>query len=329
MIFRDFRDGRPISPGAARRFAARVWKSAGCAGKLVSGGGNRGDRAGKYVFRAGTFAFWIGSVSIAIFWMAPPAEAICKPGLVRRDGRFVPVSWTPRGSHRSSYPRFASAEKSVRLRYLGHSSFLITGPRGARVLTDPYITVAKPMPDAVTVSNFHETHSQTGPYENKSEVLFGVTPDGKPRAFEKAFRSLRLMAFPQFAEGTDAPFVENTIFIFQAAGVCIAHFGNARLGPSEAQFRALGKIHVALVPIDGGFTVPHEVAAKIVKRIGAKVVIPMHFFGPELPGQFYAALKAEGIDRIEQPKSPEVSFSLRRLPPLTTYMILSPAEDVP
>jgi L-ascorbate metabolism protein UlaG (beta-lactamase superfamily) len=268
---------------------------------------------------------------IAILFMTSAAEAICKPGLVRRDGSFIPVSWIPRGSYLPSGPsgRLALAEKKVRLRYLGHSSFLITGPRGARVLTDPYITVAKPVPEAVTVSNFHETHSQTGPYEDKTQILFGVTSGGKPLAYEKTVRAIRLMSFPQFAEGTDTPFVENTIFIFQVAGVCIAHFGNARLGPSEAQFRALGKIHVVLIPIDGSFTVPHQIAARIVKRIGANVVIPMHYFGPELLGEFYAALKAEGITRIERPKSPEVSFSLRRLPPPTTYMVLTPAEDVP
>ncbi len=279
--------------------------------------------------RAGArYAVFGVSLLSAVVLFASLAEAICKPGLVRRDGSFIPVSWTPRGSQ---FPpaRLAAAQKSVRLRYLGHSSFLITGPEGARVLMDPYFTVVNPTPDAITVSNFHETHSQTAPYEKKAPIYFGVTPEGKPRALEKTFRSLRLMAFPQFAEGTDVPFVENTIFIFQAAGVCIAHFGNARLGPSESQFRALGKIHVVLIPIDGGFTVPHRIAAKIVKRIGANVVIPMHYFGPELPGEFYAALKAEGIDRVKRPKSPEVSFSLRQLPPPTTYMVLSPAEDVP
>ena len=286
------------------------------------------SKAGKNFFSTRNFAVLGGSVLIALLSMTSVAEAICKPGLVRRDGSFIPVSWTPRGSH-PPFGRLASAEKNVRLRYLGHSSFLITGPQGARVLMDPYVTVAKPVPDAVTVSNYHETHSQTGPYENKSRILFGVSSDGKPLAFEKSFRAIRLMSFPQYAEGTETPFVENTIFIFQVAGVCIAHFGNARLGPSDAQFRALGKIHVVLIPIDGGFTVPHPIAAKIVKRIGANVVIPMHYFGPELPGEFYAALRAEGITRLQRPKSPEVSFSLRRLPPPTTYMVLTPAEDVP
>lgn len=265
---------------------------------------------------------------ICVLLLATFAEAICKPGLVRRDGSFIPVSWSL-DSTLNSPERHSAAPKVVRLRYLGHSSFLITGPEGARVLTDPYVTVVTPVPDAVTVSNFHETHSQTGPYEKKSPIYFGVTPEGKPNPFEKSIRSLQLMSFPQFDESTDTSVVENTIFIFQTAGICIAHFGNARLGPSESQFRALGKIHVVLIPIDGGFTVPHRIAARIVKRIGANIVVPMHYFGPELPDEFYAALKAEGINRVVRPTSAEVSFSLRHLPPPTTYMILSPAEDVP
>lgn len=292
-----------------------------------------------FSFPSRSFAAFGLLLIVAFFSFASLAEAICKPGLVRKDGQFIPAKLASHlfiRNHLQSSGKFspflASAQnlKEVRLRYLGHSSFLLTGPQGARVVMDPYvIPITNPLPDAVTVSNFHETHSITGPYEKKAPIFFGVTGDGKPNTIEKVFRSLRVMSFPQLSEGTDTPFVENTIFIFQAAGLCVAHFGNARLGPSESQIRALGKIHVLLLPIDGSFTVPHEVAAKIVKRIGANVVIPMHYFGPELPSQFFAALKAEGIHEMKRPKSAEVVFSLRKLPPPTVYMVLPSVEDVP
>ncbi len=254
------------------------------------------------------------------------SKTICQPGLVRRDGRVIPVAWTaPARPLRAAAP----AGGKVRLHYIAHSSFLITAPNGTRILTDPYYdAVASPPPDVVTVSNYHETHSATGPYEKKKGVtiLYGETPEGRPIPIDRMFGGVRVFAFPQAAEGTAPPIILNTIFVFKVAGLCFAHFGNARFGPSLAQIRALGKIHVMMVPIDGSFTVPHEVAAKLTRRIGPNIVVPMHHVGPELPAQFSAALAIEGIDRIVRAKTSEVTLSLRRLPAPTVYLVM-PSDE--
>ena len=254
--------------------------------------------------------------------LAWAVDGICKPGIVQRDGRFIPVSM--RGGWES-----VRQTREVRLKFLGHSSFLIDAPGGGRAVMDPYvIPVLDPPPDAVTVSNFHETHSMTGPYVGKSEIFFGVTQEGKPNAIDEKFGNLRIASFPQVDGDENNPFVLNTIHVFQAGGLCVAHFGNARFGPSPGQIRALGKIHVLLLPIDGSFTVPHDVAAKIVKRIGPNIVIPMHYFGPELTGEFEKALKAEGITRVLRPQETELVLTRKRLPPPTTYVVL-PDVNVP
>ncbi len=254
--------------------------------------------------------------------LAWAAEGICKPGVVRLDGRFIPVST------RSEWAR-APRSREVRLKFLGHSSFLIEAPGSGRAVMDPYvIPILDPPPDAVTVSNFHETHSMTAPYVGKSEIFFGVTKEGKPNAIDEKFGNLRIASFPQVDGDENRPFVLNTIHVFQAGGLCVAHFGNARFGPSPGQIRALGKIHVLLLPTDGSFTVPHDVAAKIIKRIGPNIVIPMHYFGPELTGEFEKALRAEGINRVIRPKETELVLTRKSLPPPTTYVVL-PDVNVP
>lgn len=267
----------------------------------------------------GLFVFLSIIISSNLVWAV---DGICKPGIVRRDGSFIPVSM------RGGWARVRQA-REVRLKFLGHSSFLIEAPGGGRAVMDPYvIPVLDPPPDAVTVSNFHETHSMTGPYVGKSEIFFGVTKEGKPNAIDEKFGNLRIASFPQVDGDENHPFVLNTIHVFQAGGLCVAHFGNARFGPSPGQIQALGKIHVLLLPIDGSFTVPHDVAAKITKRIGPNIVIPMHYFGPELTGEFERALKAEGITRVIRPKEAELVLTRKRLPPPTTYVVL-PDVNVP
>ena len=280
---------------------------------------SRNRFSAKRIIPPGLFVFFLVSFFPTLLWAA---EGICKPGIVRRDGRFIPVSM------KGSWASVRQAHE-VRLKFLGHSSFLITAPGGARAVMDPYvIPVLDPPPRAVTVSNFHETHSITGPYVGKSEIFFGVTKEGKANPIDRTFGKLRISSFPQVDGAEKFSFVLNTIYVFQAGGLCIAHFGNARFGPSPGQIRELGKIHVLLLPIDGSFTVPHEVAAKIVKRIGPNIVIPMHYFGPELPGEFEKALKVEGIDRVVRPKNTELVLTRKRLPPPTTYVVL-PNVDVP
>lgn len=105
--------------------------------------------------------------------------------------------------------------------------------------------------------------------------------------------------------------------------------GNARFGPSEGQIRALGRIHILLLPIDGWNNIPHEVGAKLIKRIGPNIVVPMHFAGPELSAQFASALKVEGITRVRWAKSPDLDMSLKRFPPPTVFTVMPPAENVP
>ena len=274
------------------------------------------------VRRAALSCFLVLSALIFSSSLAWAVDGICKPGIVRRDGSFIPVSM------RGGWARVRQA-REVRLKFLGHSSFLIVAPGGGRAVMDPYvIPILDPPPDAVTVSNFHETHSMTGPYVGKSEIFFGVTKEGKPNAIDEKFGNLRIASFPQVDGDENHPFVLNTIHVFQAGGLCVAHFGNARFGPSPGQIRALGKIHVLLLPIDGSFTVPHDVAAKITKRIGPNIVIPMHYFGPELTGEFEKALKAEGITRVIRPRETELVLTRKRLPPPTTYVVL-PDVNVP
>ena len=287
--------------------------------KRAASSRERSRFSAKKVFFLGFFASFLILFSSSLLWAA---GGICKPGIVRLDGRFIPASMKGRGAD-------VQKPKAVRLRFLGHSSFLISAPGGGRAVMDPYVVpVLNPPPEAITVSNFHETHSITGPYDGKSEIFFGVTNEGKANPIDRTFGNLRIASFPQVDGSGKFSIVLNTIYVFQAGGICVAHFGNARFGPSPGQIQALGKIHVLLLPIDGSFTVPHEVAVKIVKRIGPNIVIPMHYFGPELPGQFAEALKKEGITRVLRPAKPDLAMTRRRLPPPTTYVVL-PDVNVP
>jgi len=96
----------------------------------------------------------------------------------------------------------------------------------------------------------------------------------------------------------------NTIFRFTLDGLRIAHlgdFGQAGLRPEQRE--AIGEVDVLLLPVGGGPTVGGESAAAIVRALGPRLVVPMHYRTEavnflEPPDEFLAALGAR-VERVD------------------------------
>jgi L-ascorbate metabolism protein UlaG (beta-lactamase superfamily) len=70
----------------------------------------------------------------------------------------------------------------------------------------------------------------------------------------------------------------NTIFVFDFDGARVAHFGDfgqSALRPEQAQ--AIGQVDVLFIPVGGGATIGAAQAAEIAARLGARLIVPMHF----------------------------------------------------
>ena len=70
----------------------------------------------------------------------------------------------------------------------------------------------------------------------------------------------------------------NTIFVFDLYGTRIAHFGDfgqSSLRPEQAE--AIGSVELLFIPVGGGPTIGAQQAAEIAERLGARVVVPMHY----------------------------------------------------
>lgn len=75
------------------------------------------------------------------------------------------------------------------------------------------------------------------------------------------------------ADGTDA-----TMYRLVVSGYRIALIGHIIDSLSEDQLEALGTIDIVIVPIGGsGYTLDAHGAAKVVKALDPKVVIPVHY----------------------------------------------------
>jgi L-ascorbate metabolism protein UlaG (beta-lactamase superfamily) len=221
----------------------------------------------------------------------------------------------------------ALAQNVVRLRYLQHAMFAIEGG-GLLAVTDYTGDIGNPdvVPDIVTMNNAHATHYTDHPDPRIPLVLRGWGPYGQPPAIDIDLGGVRVRNVTTDLRG---PYGEgarkdgNSIFIFEVAGLCIAHLSHLHQIPTAAQYAAIGRADVVMVPVDGAYTMDVAAMAGVVRHLHARVVLPMHWFSPEGLARFLVQLQSDY--RIEVPGGPEVEVSRDSLPARPVVVVLEPA----
>jgi L-ascorbate metabolism protein UlaG (beta-lactamase superfamily) len=217
---------------------------------------------------------------------------------------------------------------SVLIRYIDHASFAIVTPDGTVAVTDytGYLGIKDIVPDVVTMNNAHFTHWSATPDPRIPHVLPGWG-DGLAPAEHRL--DLGAMLVRNVTTDTRGPFGEgarrdgNSIFIFEAAGLCIGHLGHLHQIPSDAQYAAIGRLDVVMVPVDGGYTMRQSDMAGVVRRLRSSVVIPMHWFSEQSLQAFLAEM--EGEFTVVETGGAQIALSLDDLPSQPTLMVLDPA----
>jgi len=219
----------------------------------------------------------------------------------------------------------------VRIRFLNHASFAIEAEGGTLAVTDYTGFIGNPdvVPDVVTMNNAHSTHWTSNPDPRIPHVLAGWPEEGQP-----AFHELDLgsMLVRNVTTDTRGPFGEgaradgNSIFVFEAGGLCIGHLGHLHQIPDDAQYASIGRLDVVMVPVDGGYTMSTEAMAEVVSRLRASVVIPMHWFSGASLVTFLNEM--EGQFQVVEVGGPDLELSLQDLPGSPTIMVLEP-EYIP
>lgn len=217
---------------------------------------------------------------------------------------------------------------SVLIRYLDHASFAIVTADGTVAVTDytGYLGTQDLVPDVVTMNNAHTSHWTNAPDPRIPHVLKGWPDNRKPAEHRLDLGS---MLVRNVTTDTRGPFGEgamkdgNSIFIFEAAGLCIGHLGHLHQIPSDAQYAAIGRLDVVMVPVDGGYTMRLQDMAGVVRRLRSSVVIPMHWFSDQSLQAFLNEMSTEFT--VVETGGAQIALSLDDLPSRPTIMVLEPA----
>ena len=114
----------------------------------------------------------------------------------------------------------------------------------------------------------------------------------------------------------------NSIFVFEVAGLCIGHLGHLHHEPSPEQYAALGRLDVVMAPVDGGMTLDLPTMIRVLKRLRASIVLPMHWFSSHGLGTFLAGMEDDfAIDLHDES---DIEVSLASLPARPTVIVLRP-----
>lgn len=215
---------------------------------------------------------------------------------------------------------FAALE--ARLSFIGHATFVIESPTGIRAATD-YNDYVRPAftPDVATMNRAHSTHYTDHPDPAIKHVLRGWEAGGAAR-HDVIIGDMRVRSVPtnirDWMGGTIS--AGNSIFVFELAGLCIAHLGHLHHTLRPEHLADLGPVDVALVPVDGGWTMNLDVAMEVIAQISPKLIVPMHYFGPDTLRRFLA--RAETLYPVEFKREAVVALSREAMPEKTQILVL-------
>jgi L-ascorbate metabolism protein UlaG (beta-lactamase superfamily) len=217
---------------------------------------------------------------------------------------------------------------AVRLRYYGHSSFLLEAGDGTRVIVDPYrsgsfdgslqFSPITDTADAVVASHKHDDHGAVDTIPGHPQVFVHPTS-----ATVGAWKITGINVAHDAEGGRSRG--KNTIIVLDDGDVRVAHLGDLGHTLTPETAAAIGPVDVVLIPVGGYYTIDHEQAAAVVESLAPRIVIPMHYKTPKVdfpisgPEPFLAT-QAE----VERPATSTIEITRATLPAERVTYLLQP-----
>ena len=215
----------------------------------------------------------------------------------------------------------------MEINWYGHSCFRLTERTLATVVTDPFnhqvvgYDPLKIKADIVTVSHDAPGHNFVSVVKGTSHVIRG------PGEFEIGGVFITgVQTDGHIKKDTGKP--SNTLYVFDYEGLTIAHLGDLRQVPTQAEVEALGSVNVVLIPVGSGGGLNAAKAAEVVSLLEPNIVIPMHYATPatkltlDLLDKF---LKEMGLGIPET--LPTLKVTANNLPEETRVVVLDYQRD--
>lgn len=218
----------------------------------------------------------------------------------------------------------------MKIKWFGHSAFLITANDGTRIITDPYKSGSfsgalgyKPIQDSadiVTISHEHDDHNYAIQIGGKPQVVRNI----KTQTI-KNIKIEGISTCHDASRGRERGL--NTVYVMTVDGLRLCHLGDIGHIPNAEEIKQLGQIDILFIPVGGVFTIDAKAATKIVETLKPKLVMPMHFKTPVL-GFPIAPVDdfLQGKTIVKRLELSEVEIDQSTLPKQTEIWVLKYSE---
>ncbi|MBI2288456.1 MAG: MBL fold metallo-hydrolase [Chloroflexi bacterium] len=214
----------------------------------------------------------------------------------------------------------------MKIKWLGHATFLTTADDGTKIINDPYATSntikygeIKESADIVTVSHGHGDHNNIAAVRGNPRVIKEVGS-----AEVKGIKFKSITSYHDNTAGSQRG--ANLIFCFEVDGIRVCHLGDLGHQLGDKDISGLGKVDILLTPVGGFYTIDAKVATEVSNRLAPRVIIPMHYKNDK------CAAPISGVDDFLQGKkgvkkldASEAEFKAGKLPTTTQIIVLQPA----
>ncbi len=212
----------------------------------------------------------------------------------------------------------------MKIKCLGHASFMIISDTGIKIITDPYVTGGalsygeiEESADIVTVSHDHGDHNNVSAVRGNPGVVRGTAE----------LKGIRFKGIPTYHDDVGGKSRGgNTILSFEVDRIRVCHLGDLGHQLSAQQVAELGSVDILLIPVGGFFTIDAKVASQVCNQLAPKLVIHMHYktnkceFPIDSVDEFL-----RGKKDVSQLDASEVEFKQGELPASTQIIVLKSA----
>ena len=214
----------------------------------------------------------------------------------------------------------------MKIKWLGHASFLITTDKHTRIITDPYgkydglnYAPIDETADIVLVSHQHGDHcgGKVGGKPQQIDKTGGTTAKGIE------FRGIA----SQHDQSGGKERGSNIIFCFAADGLNICHMGDLGHLLSDQQVQEIGEVDIVMIPVGGFFTIDAIEATQVCDQIKPKIIIPMHVSNSKCAFPIASVDDfLQGKTNVQKAGGSELELAKDALPQTAQIIVLDPAK---
>ncbi len=212
----------------------------------------------------------------------------------------------------------------MKVKWLGHATFMVISDTGIKIITDPYApnenllhNEIKESADIVTVSHDHSDHNNVAVVRGSPKVVRETTE----------VKGIKFRGIPAHHDGAlGKQRGSNTVFCFEVDGVKVCHLGDLGHLLGDKQVAEIGEVDILLAPVGGFYTIDAAIASQVCSQLKPRVIIPMHFKNNKCTFPINGVEKfLEGKKDVTRLDASEVEFKSGELPVSTQIIVLKPA----